>query len=215
VGLDSIIPLSGAIQPLTIDQLRRSSDEQIMAAIQNDHADALAVLYDRYNRLVFSIALKITRDPGEAEDVVQNVFLEIFRSATQFDAGRGTAKVWVLQYAYHRSINRREHLQLRGFYDAIELSDVIGQTAPWPMQASVSDSRRLVRQGLSGLNEAQRRVIELACMEGLTMREIAQQTGESLANVRNHYYRGLEKLRCILGPAASVKKSVLPVGGDQ
>jgi RNA polymerase sigma-70 factor (ECF subfamily) len=215
VGLDSIIPMQGAIQSLTIDQLRRSSDEQIMAAIQNDNADALAVLYDRYHRLVFSIALRITRDPGEAEDVVQNVFLEIFRSVTQFDAGRGTAKVWLLQYAYHRSINRRQYLQLRSFYDGVTLNDGDGQTSPWPLQASVSDSRRLVQQGLSGLNEAQRRVIELACMEGLTMREIAEQTGESLANVRNHYYRGLEKLRCILGPAASVKKSVLPGGGNQ
>jgi RNA polymerase sigma-70 factor, ECF subfamily len=83
------------------------NDEELMAHLQAGHGDALAVLFDRYHRLVLSIALKIVRDLAEAEDVTQNVFLEIFRSVAQFDPARGTTKTWVLQYAYHRSINRR------------------------------------------------------------------------------------------------------------
>jgi DNA-directed RNA polymerase specialized sigma24 family protein len=83
-----------------------------------------SVLFDRYHRLVLSIAPKIVRDPGEAEDVMQSVFPEIFRSVAQFDPAKGTTKVWILQYAYHRAINRRQHLNAREFYDQTNLDEV-------------------------------------------------------------------------------------------
>src|SRR5271157_352900 len=95
-----------------------------MKQLQTGCNDALAVLFDRYHRLVLSIALKIVRDPGEAEDVMQAVFLEIFRSAAQFDPAKGSTKVWMLQYAYHRAINRRQHLNARNFYDQTNLEEV-------------------------------------------------------------------------------------------
>jgi RNA polymerase sigma-70 factor (ECF subfamily) len=90
-----------------------------MAHLQAGHADALAILFDRYHRLVLSIAMKILRDVGEAEDLMQSVFLEIYKSAAQFDPTRGTTKVWILQYAYHRGMNRRQHLNVRNFYKEI------------------------------------------------------------------------------------------------
>src|SRR5712671_5113986 len=78
------------------------SDEKIMAEIQAGNGDAFAVLFDRYHRLILVTALKIVRDAAEAEEVTQNVFLEIYRAARQYDPARGTLKVWLLQFAYHR-----------------------------------------------------------------------------------------------------------------
>jgi RNA polymerase sigma factor (sigma-70 family) len=100
------------------------NDEQLMAQLQAGQADALTVLFDRYHRLVLGIALKIVRDRGEAEDVLHNVFLEIFRAAVQFDPAKGSTKTWLLQYAYHRSINRRQQLNYFRAYptDQIDLA---------------------------------------------------------------------------------------------
>src|ERR1700727_3886413 len=88
-----------------------------MVQLRNGVNDALAMLFDRYQRLVFSIALKIVRDRGEAEDVTQNVFLEVYRSVAQFDPTKGTLKVWLLQFAYHRAFNRKQYLNVRDFYN--------------------------------------------------------------------------------------------------
>src|SRR5712671_3222429 len=72
-------------------------DEVLLSCLRDGNHNALTVLFDRYHRLVLSIALRILRDAGEAEDITQSVFLEIFRSADQFDSDRGTVKIWILQ----------------------------------------------------------------------------------------------------------------------
>src|ERR1700758_931839 len=94
---------------LNYDELMSRSDEDLMGFLRDGHHDALAVLFDRYHRLILNISLRILRDAGEAEDLMQSVFFEIYRSAAQFDQSRGAAKVWILQYVYHRGFNRREH----------------------------------------------------------------------------------------------------------
>jgi RNA polymerase sigma-70 factor (ECF subfamily) len=188
---------SGAARPSLVE-LRRLTDDELMLQLNDGINDALAVLFERYQHLVFSIALKIVRDRGEAEDVTQNVFLEIYRSVAQFDPAKGTLKVWLLQFAYHRAFNRKKHLNTRKFYDQESTEDLdrvskggfvtSGRYAPAELQ-------QLLNQGLASLSRSQKRVIELASYEGLSMKEIADQTGNSLSNVRHHYYRGLEKLR--------------------
>ncbi|MGA8269118.1 MAG: sigma factor, partial [Candidatus Acidiferrales bacterium] len=89
------------------------SDEDLMLAVQQGDGDAFAVLFDRFNRLVLTVALRILHDAAEAQEVTQNIFFEFYRSARRFDPARGTLKVWLLQFAYHRSINRRNYLLLR------------------------------------------------------------------------------------------------------
>jgi RNA polymerase sigma-70 factor, ECF subfamily len=179
-------------------ELKGLSDADLMAHLRAGGNDALTILFDRYHRLVLSIALKIVRDPGEAEDVMQAVFLEIFRSVAQFDPAKGTTKAWILQYAYHRAINRRQYLNARKFYDQTNLNEV--ETRP-PGAASLlggfthHELKHLLRQGLATLSGPQKEVVQLASHNGLSMKEIAAKTGESLSNVRHHYYRGLQKLR--------------------
>ena len=103
---------------VTYSALVRLSDEQVMSWLAQGNHDALAVVFDRYQRLVTRVALQILRDSAEAEDVMQSVFIAILESANKFSAERGTVRVWILQHAYHQALNRRRYLSLRGAYDA-------------------------------------------------------------------------------------------------
>ena len=101
-----------------------------MEQLRNGQADALAVLFDRHYKLVFSVALRILHDHGEAEDLMQEVFLEIYRKVESYDPEKGNAKTWILQYAYHRSLNRQKYLSIRNFYDGRQDSDL----TQWELQ---------------------------------------------------------------------------------
>ena len=192
------------------------SDEKIMAEIQAGNGDAFAVLFDRYHRLILVTALKIVRDVSEAEEVTQSVFLEIYRVARQFDPARGTLKVWLLQFAYHRSINRRNYLVLRQFYDRGDIQEAVtwegsGTTAP---QWGVEEATQIAQEALGILNEPQRRTIQMVFFEGMTLKEVAEKTSESLSNVRNHYYRGLDRMRGNLSahPLELGREARIPIG---
>jgi RNA polymerase sigma-70 factor, ECF subfamily len=129
-------------------------------------------------------------------------FLEIFQAAAQFDPARGNLKGWLLQYAYHRSMNRRDYLAKRKFYDpdatspdengAVETA-VAGSTGAGRL--ALPELQSLMRQGLAKLSSHQRLTLHMAYFEGKSLREIAEETGESVANIRHYYYRGLKSLR--------------------
>jgi len=127
----------------------------------------------------------------------------------QFDPRKGNTKVWLMQYAYHRAINRRQHLQGREFYKNAELVEEDMETRPVEAHAtfglSSPETKHLVRQSMNALSDAQKSVVELACYEGLSMREIAERTGDSFVNVRHHYYRGLRKLRSLISGGGDTK----------
>jgi len=187
---------------LSFDGLRSLTDEVVIAHLRAGHGDALGVLFDRYHRLVLHIALKILHDVGEAEDVMQNVFMEIYKVVAQFDPTRGTTRMWILRYAYHRSMNRRKQLQVRHFYASTDIATIEDTLPMDAVDISAShEAREVIQRGLQALCPVQKRVLQLAYFEGLTMKEIADETGESLGNVRHHYYRGLDKLRDYLSEA--------------
>ena len=107
---------SGRDRPASKSMLSRFqdlADEDFIERLKQGDDDALAALFRRYHRLVLSVALKILRDPGEAEDLLQEVFLEIYRKAGQFDRTIGSAKTWILQCAYYKSLSRRRYLAVR------------------------------------------------------------------------------------------------------
>lgn len=184
------------------EQLRKLPDEKVMAHLAAGHGDAIAVLLDRYSRLVLSIAFKIVRDPAEAEDVAQEVFVAICRTAAQFDPAKGTTKMWIVRTAYRRSLTRRRNLKLRDAHFQGDLDELLNFSAngdsATASKLSSCESQRLARQMLAKLDAAQRRVLELVFFEGLSMREAAEQTGCSLESVRHRYYRGMDKLRRLM-----------------
>lgn len=185
---------------LTFVQLEHLSDDEVISHLKAGHTDALAIIFNRYHSLVFSIAFKILRDVGEAEDVMQAVFLEIYKSAAQYDPSRGTLKVWILQFAYNRSLNRKEYLNVRKFYQQEQIDALLErpQALPGYWLLTQEEIRSLMRQGLEMLTPGQRRTLESVFFEGLNCQEIADKTGDAVENVRHFYYRGLEKLRTIV-----------------
>lgn len=181
--------------------LKEPRDEALIEEMRQGRPDALGMLFDRYYRLVFDVAKRILRDRGEAEDLMQDVFIEIYRKANLYDAGRGTVKAWLLQYAYHRSFNRRKYLALRNFYDAspaaalldLELAGERGREG-----MTIQEWQGVLQNGMKELSGKERQIIEWIAYEGLTVREASERIRESYVNGRNLYYRGLRKLRHFL-----------------
>jgi len=190
--------------------LQETRDDELMKALQEGDHDALALLFDRYYRLILSVALKILRDPAEAEDVMQEVFLEIFTKAKQFDPAKCRVTTWLLQYAYHRSLSRRQYVSLRNQHNIggevdsrkIAVSDSAGLT-PY-------DCAHDLRKGLLTITAKQRETIELACFQGLSLAEIAERQHDSIGNVRHHYYRGIKKLREYILERPQIREALHP-----
>lgn len=166
------------------------TDEQIMVSLDDV---GLAILIDRYQRLVFSIARNIVKDDGEAEDVVQTVFLEIWRKQGLFNPTKGTFKVWLMRYAYTRATDRYRELTSRNFYTQSSLA--MEGLPRW----DAGDTAILIRECLPRLEAKQRRAVHLIGIEGLTISEASIVMRYTLAAVRNYYFRGLKQLRMILG----------------
>jgi len=179
------------------------SDEECLLKVQAGQNTGLAVLFERYRRLVCGIARKILRDAEESEDLLQSVFLEIFQNADRFDPRKGTVRTWILQYCYHRSYNRKKYLTLRGFYrdQTSSCADESFRAAePW-RGLSHEEAGRLLADSLRSLPEQHRRILEKVFFEGKTIKEVAAEEGVSVGNARHYYYRSLEKLRQELGKA--------------
>jgi RNA polymerase sigma-70 factor (ECF subfamily) len=184
--------------------------------LQDGEADALTVLFERYSPLLFAIARRVLCNEAEAEDAVQQIFLDVFRSIQHFDPDKGEFKSWLLMFAYHRSFNRRRHLRAAGFFSTDSLEDELppmgaGEGNAYP----TIDASILLRQVLGKLQPRQRRTIELTYFEGLTADEVAARTGETVRVVRHNLYRGLAKLRSALVKRDEDPGAVLMRKGDR
>jgi len=178
--------------------VRFLSDENLLAALRDKDREALAEVFRRYSRLIFSIGFRILRDASEAEDVVQEVFVFLFQKAELFDERKGEAKAWIVQVAWHRSLDRREYLHRRNFYsgtDVSALSDTLAGAEDVEDDLASKLNRERLRKAFWNLSDRQRLTLELFFFEELDLREIAARLDESIENIRHHYYRGLQKLR--------------------
>lgn len=190
------VPLGGSSERIPYAELLAFSDEQLVTEMLAGNADAFAVIFKRYYRLVNIVALRILFDAGEAEDLTQTIFLEIYKKMGEFDPARGSFKVWVLQRTQSRSVNRFNYLLVRKFHKQVELAAIDEQAGVWsPRKPPSQETRQVTNEILAALPEAQRRTIELHLFEGLSLKEIAHQREETLSNVCHQYYRGLERLR--------------------
>jgi len=175
------------------------SDEDLADALRNGSGDALTVLFKRHSRIVFGVARRILRHDAEAEDCVQQIFIDVFRSISQFDRNKASFKTWLLLFAYNRTLNRRRSLISAGISSTQSLEDLMPEllACSSPIEARLNDML-LLSKALGNLQPRQQRTIELTYYEGLTAEEIAARTGETIRVVRHNLYRGLEALRRIL-----------------
>lgn len=175
-----------------------TSDETLLLGVAARDSTALRSLVNRYSRLVMRIAVRILHDHGEAEEVAQEVFLYVHQKADRFDPSKGSARGWIVQLAYHRSFDRRTYLVRRGFYtgtDVTSLADTVLGDTDLDREIGSQLSRAQLEKAFEELPERQRRTLEMFYFGGLELREISEKLGESLTNVRHHYYRGLKKLQ--------------------
>ena len=196
-------------------RLRLKSDEDLVSDLLADEPDALTVLFQRHSALVFRIARRILRNDAEAEDAVQQVFLDLFRAAEQFDPEKGSFMSWLLMFAYHRTFNSRRQLRAHGFYESDRVEDLpqeLIQGASRRLPFASAEVIVLVEQVLKLIQPRQRRAIELTYYEGLTAEQASEVTGESVRVVRHNLYRGLERLRAVLcsRPSEAGQKSGQP-----
>jgi RNA polymerase sigma-70 factor (ECF subfamily) len=175
----------------------RESDQQTLERMARGDADALADLYDRHAARVYSLALRIVRDAGDAEDVVQEVFAQAWRQASRYTASRGAVAAWLLTLARSRAIDRLRARRARPDQQgaeaaATELPDL---APPVDWQYLSAEQIRLVRAALEQLPFLQRVAIELAYFDGLTHVEIAARLEEPLGTVKTRIRSALTKLR--------------------
>lgn len=199
---DSAPPVSLAPSPV-VKELRYCirSDEDLAEALREGDAGALTVLFKRHSRIVFSISCRILRHDAEAEDCVQQIFIDVFRAIDQFDRNKAPFKTWLLLFAYSRTLNQRRSLISARVFDTVSLEEFM----PELLACSCAHETRLhdkllLKQALGNLQPRQRRTIELTYYDGLTAEEIATRTGETVRVVRHNLYRGLERLRRDLVP---------------
>ena len=179
-------------------EVRSPSDEDLMLSLQAKDSKALDLLFSRYSRLVFGIALRILNDQSEAEEVVQEAFLYLYQKALLFDPVKGSAKGWVVQIAFSRARDRKAHLARRGFYSGTDI-DSLDDTLLGRSDVEREIGMRLdfsqLLNAFDDLTQVQRQTLEMFYFEGLELREISERLHEPFGNVRHHFYRGLERLR--------------------
>ena len=174
------------------------ADDDLVRAVSRGDESALAALYDRYRLILFGLILRILHDRQEAEDVLQEAFLQVWRRANDFDPARGRAFTWLVTIARSRALDRLRMLSSRSrFVDADEQAgtDEFIDTA---QELVKSEQGEIVRQALSELPREQQRTLLLAYFEGLTQTEIAERLGDPLGTVKTRMRSGLIKLRELL-----------------
>jgi RNA polymerase sigma-70 factor (ECF subfamily) len=171
-----------------------TSDLALVTAIRAGDQGAMAALYDRYSSIVYSVALRVLQDTGAAEDVLQDIFMQLWRNPGAFDASRGNMGAWLAVIARHRAIDA-----LRKRRPENDIEDVVVSVEP--DLASEADRSRVmnkVRGVLQTMPVPQRSALEMAYFEGLTHIEIAAKTGEPLGTIKTRIRTGLLSLRKVL-----------------
>ena len=179
----------------------RSADAAaLIARIAQGDGEAFGRFYDAFAGMALGLIRRVLRDPGASEEVLQEVFWQIWREADQYDPQRGRPETWLLMRAKTRAIDKLRSIRRRErtFVMAVDEGVASGDAAGSEDAGAAAEDRGLLRTALAQLPPAQRRVIELAFFEGLTQAEIYARLGAPLGTVKTRARLGLERLRDVL-----------------
>jgi RNA polymerase sigma-70 factor (ECF subfamily) len=174
-----------------VDPKSGAAEAALVVAIRAGDQSAMGALYDRYSPVVYAVALRVLGDTGAAEDVLQDVFMQLWRNPGAFDSSRGSLGAWLAVITRNRAIDA-----LRKRRPENDIEDVIISVEP--DMAGEADRARVgekVRAALGTMPDPQRKALELAYYEGLTHSEIAAKTGEPLGTIKTRIRAGLLTLR--------------------
>jgi RNA polymerase sigma-70 factor (ECF subfamily) len=180
----------------------RLSDEALLNLIARSQENALGELYDRYSRLVYSVALNTLSDPGRAEEVTQDVFERVWEKASTYSAEQGKVVTWLASIARHRSIDlfrqfRSHHEEMQFTWEEAEMVDLPdGQNVEW--EVDLSERTRRIRWAVAQLPAEQKQAVGMAFFQGMSHPEIATALAEPLGTVKTRIRLGMQKLRVIL-----------------
>ena len=178
------------------------SDRDLVERLQRRDAEALGELYDRYGRIVYSLILRVVRDAGTAEDLVQETFLRVWNRVRAFDPEKGSIGPWLLAVARNRAI---DYVRSAGGRErnAIEFEETGHPALYTDIEQDLlqSDQTRRVKAAMEKLSNHHRQVIELAYFEGLSQTEMAERLGQPLGTVKTWVRAALKTLREELGTA--------------
>jgi RNA polymerase sigma-70 factor (ECF subfamily) len=185
--------------------LAEMDDLTVICEAARGEIKALAALYDRYAGLLLAMANRMLGDKTVAEDLVQDVFMEVWRRAHAFDPSRGTVRTWLLVRLRSRALDRLRSAQHRR---EVMVEDVAPrEAAPVPEDPELSPDRALVRQAIQQLPDDQRLVIELSYFHGLSSSEIAEHMGSPIGTVKSRTAAALGKLRAAMSVAGPQRAS--------
>jgi RNA polymerase sigma-70 factor (ECF subfamily) len=185
--------------------LSPETDRALVARIERRDADALGEIYDRYAARLNGLASRILGDTGEAEEVLQDVFLYVWRAASTFDGTRGSVLAWLMVATRSRAIDRLRTRRSGGRLRLTTLTDAPEPASKDDLEAGLAgrEWETVCRAAIGELPEDQRRALELAYFEGLTQQEIADRTKTPLGTVKTRVRLGLMKLRERIRPYLS------------
>jgi len=175
------------------------SDVELLHAVARGDEVALACLYDGYRVILFGLLVRILNSREEAEDVLQEVFLQVWKRASDFDEARGRPFTWLVTLARSRAIDRLRSLGSRERVAQNAAREIIEETSDVIEDAIRAEEAKVVRQALQEIPEEQRRVLELAYFEGLTQSEVARRLETPLGTIKTRMRSGMIKLRELLG----------------
>jgi RNA polymerase sigma-70 factor, ECF subfamily len=175
------------------------SDNDLLRAVSRGDEQALAAIYDRYRLILFGLILRILHDRQEAEDVLQEAFVQVWRRSSDFDESRGRAFTWLVTIARSRALDRLRSLGSRAkLADEVVAHSLYEEAGDAAEDALKAEQGTIVRRALAELPEEQRRTLFLAYFEGLTQTEIAARLGDPLGTVKTRMRSGLMKLKELL-----------------
>lgn len=175
------------------------SDAELLHSITNGDEAALASLFDRYRSILFSIIVRIVISREEAEDVLQEVFLQVWNKARDFDESRGKAFTWLATLARSRSIDRLRSLGARERAVDEATRETVDVVSDAEIDSMYAEKRKRVQHALAQLPEEQRRVLLMAYFEGCSQSEIADRLNTPLGTVKTRMRSGMIRLRELFG----------------
>jgi len=175
------------------------SDFELMKAIQAGDPDALSQLYDRYNGILKALILRVIHNEAEADDLLQEIFMEIWNQAKNFSAQKGKPLGWMVTLARRRAIDGLRKKQAYARAEERLQNEIEQQSDAWVHNATeeeivLSDTRALIRKVIKGLPPPQQQAIDLAFFRGMSQREIAAKTNTPLGTVKTRLELGLKKI---------------------
>lgn len=179
------------------------TDEDLLLRVARGDQAAFGSLFDRFSGLVFGVVKRVVRDPSQSEEVAQEVLVEVWRTATRFDPGRGSAQTWILTMAHRRAIDRvRSEQASRDRTDRIGQRDQVRAFDEVAEEVELRFEHQQVRDALSALTDLQREAVELAYYGGYTYREVAELLDTPLGTIKTRMRDGLIRLRDAMGVAS-------------